>query len=519
MALASLRTPAAGVLSGLLFALAFPPLEWAVLLPLALVPWLVALATERSRARSLLSGVLFGLVYWCASVPWIVYVVTRFGGQSRPLAYVSLVLLAAILAQWPAAVGWGVAAFAPPGSAKRLAAFPVLWLASEHARSYAYGGFPWNLTGFALYRHPLWIQTASLWGVYGVGLLVTAMSALLAAAVLWRRARWLLAAAGLALAAAATGALLLRAEGDGGAPSLRVALLQPNVSQEARLDRERAAETYVDVLTQARAAAADRPDLLVLPESAFPMYWQGSLLLRRDLTDLAARCGCPVLFNDVDLEPDGRHYNAGRIVTPDGLAEGTYRKVHLVPFGEFVPLPELFFFARQVSTEIGEFSAAREPLLLAAGTTRIGLGICYEILYPVLGWKQVRAGANLLATISNDSWYGAAGAQAQHFAGVVLRSVENRRFLVRSAITGISGIVDDRGRILRELGRDRAGIIRGSVRLLSGRSPWTRWGFAFSAIVDAAAVAVLLSGLARWRKERRGARRRTADSGKLADET
>ncbi|MBC8646472.1 MAG: apolipoprotein N-acyltransferase [Thermoanaerobaculia bacterium] len=503
MTLARFRTPAAGVLSGLLFSLAFPPREWTLLLPLGLVPWLVALARETSRARALVSGIFFGIAFWCASIPWVIYVVTRFGGQSLPLGIASLILVALILCQWPAVVAWGTVAFAAPESGRRLAVFPVLWLASEHARSYVYGGFPWNLTGFALYRHPIWLQSASVWGVYGVGFLVTSAASLIAFAVLRRRARWLLAPAALALFTGLAGVFAMRAPQAPSEKVLEVALIQPNISQEARLQDGRDAQNYHEVISLARKAAAQGADLIVLPESAFPVYWQGSPLLRRDLTSLAQTCGCPVLFNDVDLEPDGRHYNAARIVTPEGLVDSTYRKVHLVPFGEFVPLPEIFFYVRQVSTEIGEFSAAREPLLLSAPPLHVGVGVCYEILYPVLAWTQVRAGANLLATISNDSWYGAAGAQAQHFAGAVLRSVENRRYLLRAAITGISGIVDEKGRILQELGENEEGIVRGRAALFGHRSVWTRWGFAFSGLCDALAAAALLLGLARWIKGRR----------------
>jgi apolipoprotein N-acyltransferase len=115
----------------------------------------------------------------------------------------------------------------------------------------------------------------------------------------------------------------------------------------------------------------------------------------------------------------------------------------------------------------------------------------------------VRSGANLLVTISNDSWYGAGGAQAQHFAGAVLRSVENERYLLRAAITGISGVVDEKGRVLSELPPDRPGIVRGGARLLDSRTPWTRFGFAFAGLCDLAAIAVLVFGLLRWRRERR----------------
>ncbi len=172
-----------------------------------------------------------------------------------------------------------------------------------------------------------------------------------------------------------------------------------------------------------------------------------------------------------------------------------------MPFGEYVPLPKIFFFVRQVSTEIGAFSAAQRPVPLVAGALSVGVGICYEILYPSLAREEAAQGANLLATISNDSWYGKAGAQPQHFAGAVLRAVENRRYLLRAAITGISGIVDERGRIRQELGENRPGTLTGTVRLLRGETAWTRWGFWLPRLADVAALAVLLLSFARRQRQ------------------
>ena len=500
------RTPLAGALSGLLFSLAFPPLEWVLLLPLALVPWLLALAAEESRGRALFSGVLFGFAYWCASIPWIVYVVTHYGGQSIAMGFVSMLLLAAILSEWTAVVAWGTVACAPAGSGRRLAAFALLWAASEHARSFVYGGFPWNLAGHALYRHPVWTQTAAVWGVFGVGFLVVACSSLIAQAVRTRRPWPLFAAALLALAAGAAGAARLASASPPGVP-LSVAILQPNLSQESRLSPGGAAAGYASVMEQARAAASKKPALIVLPESAFPVYWDRSPSLQRDLTGIARESGGLVLFNDVEEVADGRYYNAARIAGADGLSASSYRKVHLVPFGEYVPLPRLFFFVRQVSTEIGAFSAAARPSPIQAGGLRLSVGICYEILYPSLSREQVASGANLLATISNDSWYGRAGAQPQHFAGAVLRAVENDRYLLRAAITGISGIVDGRGRIRATLPENERGILSGTVLLQPGKTAWTRWGYVLPILADAAGVLMLVFGFVRWlrlRKPRAG---------------
>jgi apolipoprotein N-acyltransferase len=507
----SARTHAAAVLSGLLFALAFPPRGWTVLLPLALVPWLVALWREPRRLAGLLSGALFGMAFWCVSIPWISFVVTHYGGQSSAMGVVCVALLALILAEWSAAVGWCVVACAPQKSWKRLAAFPLLWAASEHARSVVYGGFPWNLTAWGLARRPVWIQTASVWGVYGVGFVVVAVSALLAAAVVRRLPAFLLAAAAVVLLVGGIGlARLGGPDRDPVGSKIRVALVQPNLTEESRATPEGAAAGYAATLAQGFEAGAAGTDLLVFPESAFPLYWESSARLRGDLTRLASTCRCAVLFNDVIVEPGGKAFNVARIVDSGGLTEGIYRKVHLVPFGEYVPLPKIFFFARQISREIGEFSPAPSPTVLRSGPLAVGVGICYEILYPSLARRQSADGANLLATISNDSWYGKAGAQEQHFAGAVLRSVENGRFLVRAAITGISGVSNARGRIVAELPAGRAGTIFAVVSLATERTAWTRWGHVLPAAGDAAAGAVLVFGLARWRREREALRARPA---------
>lgn len=488
-------------MSGLLFALAFPPFEWVVFVVLAPVPWLVALSTEEKRGRALLSGFLFGLAYWCLSIPWIVYVVTNFGGQSGWMGIVCLAIAAAILGQWPAVVAWGVVAAAPAGSARRLALFPILWMASEHARSIVYGGFPWNLAAYALSRHPIWIQTASWWGACGVGFLVMATAALLAAAARFRSRGTAAGAALVVLAAGLFGAFRLARPAAAGAP-IRAAILQPGISQRERLEPDAAGRTYLAVIAQAREAALEPLGLIILPESALPTTWEASPALRRDLAVIASECRCAVLFNDIEVEPGARYFNVARVVTAEGLAGTPYRKVHLVPFGEYVPLPKLFFFARQISTEIGEFTAATEPTLLESGPLRIGTSVCYEVTYDGLARAETAAGANLLVTISNDSWYGKAGAQRQHFAAAVLRSVENGRFVLRAAITGVSGAVDERGRIVGELKPESRGTLVVSARLLTERTAWTRWGHAIPLVGDSAALAVLLFGLARWWRQR-----------------
>jgi apolipoprotein N-acyltransferase len=497
----SWRTPAAGAFSGVLLALCFPPIGWTGLLPVALLPWFAALRVEERRVFGAISGFLMGLPFWVISISWVSHVMTHFGGLPPAVGAGVLVLLAALLSIGPALLGFAAVGGAAPRSATRVALLPILWVASEHLRAHLFSGFPWNLLAYPLALHPIWIQTASLWGAYGVSGLVALTTVLLMTAVRpgTRPAPRSAASVGLLLLLGAT-AVFGRARLLGHRheiPSFAIAAVQPNIPQALRWSPEKAAEIYTAVLAQTRAAAARRPDLIVLPESALPVTWQRSARLRADLREVASACDCAILFNDVDEEPDGRYYNAARVVGPDGAASLPYRKVHLVPFGEYVPLKSLFSFARSLTREVGGFSAGSKPTLLRARGIPIGPAVCYEVVYPSLMRRETRLGAQLLVTITNDAWYGRAGAQKQHFAAALFRAVENGRPMARAAITGISGIVDSKGRVLAIGPENTRRILYAAVTPRVERTLWTAWGYGFVILADVAGIIVLLFSLVR----------------------
>jgi len=448
-------------------------------------------------------------VFWCVSIPWVAFVVTHFGGQPAWMGAICVFLLALILAEWPLFVAWIVVAAFRPRSPGRLLAFPALWMAAEHARSVVYKGFPWNLTANALADHPRWLQTASWWGAYGVGALIAGAAALVAAILVARTAKRRIAAAaallaGIALVGAIGGRSLAVPAAASEAP-VSVVGLQPDIPQTVRETAEGAARQYAIVIDAIRAAASRRPDLILVPESSFyGLTWQRSAVLRRDLSAIARDSGASILFNDVDEESEDVYFNAARLVTPSGLAPATYRKVHLVPFGEYVPLPRLFFFMKSVSRAVGSFSAAPSPVVLKSGRLALGPAVCYEMTYPSLVREEVRRGASLLVTISNDAWYGRAGAQEQHFAAMPLRAIESGRPFARAAITGISGVVDARGRILARTLPDTPGVAAAAVVPSGVRTVWTRWGgVVFPGAADLLAAAMLLSAIVRGIRGRR----------------
>lgn len=473
------------------------------LLPIALVPWIGALLFERGRWRALGSGILFGVVFWGISVSWVSFVVIHFGSQPGWMGAVCVFLLALILAQWPALIAFALVSAFPARSRWRIHLFPFLWMAGEHARSYVYKGFPWNLTADAIYRHPVWLQTASWGGAYLVGFFVAGVWVLLVSLLLAFEKKQIFSSAA-ALVVLVAGVAVFgqwRLAHGGPGPSARVALIQPDIAETSGDNPALDARNFEKVMAMTRRAGAGNVDLIVLPESALPLEWQRSELLRVQLAQVARQCRCDILFNDIDEISPQTYYNAARLLTPGGLAPATYHKIHLVPFGEYVPLPHLFFFMRAVTQQVGSFTAAREPVLLEDGRLKIGPAVCYEMTYPSLSRREVRLGANLLATISNDAWYGAAGAQEQHFSAMILRAIENSRSYVRAAITGVSGAADPRGRVLAQLGRDRQGIVYVRVPLTAGSTVWTREGILFPFAADVIALGVLLWGVARlWRR-------------------
>jgi apolipoprotein N-acyltransferase len=180
-------------------------------------------------------------------------------------------------------------------------------------------------------------------------------------------------------------------------------------------------------------------------------------------------------------------------VAADGTTAGVYRKMHLVPFGEYVPLKRLLFFAGPLVEQVGPFSAGEQATLLPVGGHLLSTAICYEVVYPNLVRQSVRGGSELLTTITNDAWFGRTSAPYQHFAQASMRAVEEGRYLVRSANTGVSGIVDPYGRVVERSEVDERVVMVGEARFLNGSTFYARHGdvFAYASVVMAAALLLI----------------------------
>jgi apolipoprotein N-acyltransferase len=221
-----------------------------------------------------------------------------------------------------------------------------------------------------------------------------------------------------------------------------------------------------------------------------------------EVRQLAREAGVSILLGSDEIErgtPD-RYYNSAFLVRPDGEDGGAYRRQHLVPSAEYVPLKPLFFFAAPRIAAVSDFSAGDTPVLLSVDGQQIGTAICYEVVYPDLVRRFVRGGSGLLTTITNDAWFGVTSAPYQHFAQAAMRAIENGRYLVRAANTGVSGVVDPYGRTVAESRLFEPAVIVSDVRYLREETLYSRTGDVFAHASTLATFAMLLA--ARWSRRR-----------------
>ena len=492
------RAPAfaAAACSGALLAFSFPSFDQPAAAWIALTPLLVVLAGTRSWTRAFWLGLTTGAVHFAATLPWLTQVMIEFGGLPRPVGMLLNAVLIAYLALFPAAFALAVAMLCTRhGAAGVLGAAP-LWLSTELGRLWLFGGFPWELLGYSQTTVLPVVQLASLFGVHGVTLLVVFVNSALAFAVTGPRPlrmRVLAAAAGVLSAVVLFGAWRLSDERlvHAGAP-LHVGLIQGNVAQGDKWDpalRDGILRRYLDL---SRTSAAAGAELVVWPETATPFSFGAhpdSELVR----EFVRASGVHLIFGStrIQRDPTPGMFNAAFALQPDGRTAAVYDKIHLVPFGEYVPFRSLLFFASPLVEAAADLTPGADPVLLPIGAGSASAAICYEIIYPGLARDFVRQGSELLTTITNDAWYGRSAAPHQHFQQAAMRAIEQGRYLVRAANTGISGVVDPYGRVVERSRLFETTAINAKVRLLRGLTVYGRIGDLLAYLCLAASLAIV----------------------------
>lgn len=419
-----------------------------------------------------------------------------YGGLARPVAWLVTALLVAYLALFPAAFAVAMVMVRRAGGQTTHLWAPVIWVATELGRLHLLGGFPWELVGYSqTFVTPI-AQLASVLGVYGVSALVVFVNACVALALVGSGRR-----RGLAIAAAAVGVAVTALLGsarvrDGrlvsaGQP-FKVGLLQGNIAQDLKWDPGMRRTILDRYLGLARQAATSGAELVVWPESATPFAFDGDVMAQEEIRQLSRETGVFQLVGTTEVEPGtpAAFYNSAVLLDPQGDTAGVYRKIRLVPFGEYVPLKGILFFVAPLVETVADFSPGRSGEPLPVNGSSVSTAICYEIIYPGLIRQFVVRGSQLLTAITNDAWYGTSSAPHQHFQQAAMRAIEQGRYLVRAANTGISGIVDPYGRVVSRTPLFETRLVTGEVRMLTALTVYGRIGdvFAYACLVITAAV-------------------------------
>jgi apolipoprotein N-acyltransferase len=478
------------LLSGILLALSFPKFghpafAWIALTPLTIAAWQAA-----SARRAFFLGLATGALYFWGTLYWLIETMTTFGGLSTITAVFAAFLLVAYLSLFPAAFAvllWR--SKQTVGQAALVLAGPI-WVTSELGRQYIWDGFPWELLGYSQITMLPIAQVASIVGVYGLSLLLAFTASAFAAIVLLTgRLRWILPASAGALIAlcGVWGSMRLTASPllHSGDP-VRVAVIQGNIEQEDKWNpelRDAITDKYIGMTRQALAAGAT---FILWPESSTPFYFEHDLMRGASIRRLAREAGAtlligsdqiePVKATSPDQKPESRYYNAAFLVRPDGQVGAVYRKMHLVPFGEYVPLQNLFFFVGPIVEAVSAFTPGQDPVLLPVGDHMVSTAICYEVIFPDLIRSFVNHGSELLTTITNDAWYGRSSAAYQHWDQASMRAIEQGRYLARAANTGISGFVDPYGRVLEKTDLFHEAVVVEDLRFITARTVYSRIG-------------------------------------------
>lgn len=446
------------------------------------------------RAAALL-GWGAGAGYFVGTLFWIVEPFLVDPWRHGWMAPFALVLLPGGLALFWAAA-FGVAARLA-GGARRLFLGATLLAAAETARAFVLTGFPWALLGYLWTDAPQG-QAAALIGPHGLTL-ATALAAAALAVWIGRPRAWLAAPAlaGLALGAAGLWGAARLAAPEPAAPGITIRIVQPDAEQSLKWDAAQA-EVFLARLTAATAAPplGAPPDLVVWPETAFPYLLNGAEPLLADIAALSR--GAPVVFGAVRRDGE-RLYNSLAVTGPDGAVAQVYDKRHLVPFGEYIPFGELFGrfgLTAFAASHGGSFSAGTGPALLDFGPAGRALAlICYEAIFPQHLATDDRPDWVLQAT--NDAWFGKVSGPYQHLDQARMRAVEQGLPVVRAANTGISAVIDSRGRVAAGLGLGRPGFLDAALPAALPATPYARTGD------GPALAALLLLGLALAKGRRR----------------
>jgi apolipoprotein N-acyltransferase len=442
---------AVAVASAVLLILSFPNFDFHFLAWLALGPLLFVVARRPAPIRACLLGWVAGSLFFYVSCSWLTYSMIHYGDLSPWLAYLLLVPGALLVGAFPALFALLTSIVIRRWGHTAILLAPFFWATSEWARLGITGQL-WNAIGYSQAQafHGLLIQTARWGGVYEVGFLILTVNAAVVLGVMHKRLRaialLLIVMVGLVLALSAR----LRGTPNSGAePYLRVVAVQPNVPMtlvKSADETRQLLERHLSMSQEALKTLPNdgRPRLVVWPESPMNFTYAADKTFQDLVGNFTRENHTYLLFNSLEPAPNEGGYNSALLINEEGRLISQYDKIRLMPFGEYVPLPQ-WLGGSLISGLVGEFTPGDKYTLMPIGNHRVGVFICIESAYPSITRTLTSEGADVLINISNDGYLGPTAVMRQHLANTIFRAVENSRPLLRVTNTGLSAEISADG--------------------------------------------------------------------------
>lgn len=499
------------LLSAALQILSFPLPGLYVLSWIALAPLLVAILHARFPEtiqldesqkliparpwQGFLLGYASGVLWYLGTCYWVYDTMHQYGGLSAPIGMFVLLLFALYLGLYHGLFGLLVSLLARKDSYRMaLVSAPVLWVAVELTRT-RISGFPWNLLGITQVDNIPLTRIAAVTGVYGLSFEILLVNVAFAMAFLLHRSKR------RTLLLATCGAVILLQGGRWlkvpALPADRIAvLLQQNLSeaQESWTDDQiqSALRDFSELSLHPSPTPSQHPDLIIWPESPAP-FQTNDPVFREAISKLARESRSWLVIGSIGVDSPQKVFNSASLISPSGQWDGRYSKIHLVPFGEYVPFPSIFSFAAGLTQAVGNFTRGTSRQALQAGDPKLGVFICYESIFPNEVRQLAQQGAEVLVNISNDGWYGDSGAWAQHLNQARMRAVENNRWLLRDTNTGLTASIDPYGRVVAHLERKTRAALTAPYALTKVTTFYSQHGDWFAYLCAIISVGALVA--------------------------
>lgn len=486
--------------SGFLLSLAYPPIGLGYLGFFCLIPYLVALY-GRDTKTGFMSGIFLGIPYFFITQYWIYHSIDYYGGVPFLLSISVVFLLCLYESLYTAVFGMFTAYFTSKKRTSLLSAIaPFLWVALEFLRAHLFTGFPWSLLGYTQERFLPFIQIADITGIYGISFIVmlinTAIADIIISLIL-KKSKYqkesifvIITTFVIFVISIYYGIHRIKEinEITLSSKKIKIAIIQGNIDQSQKWDNRYQKYVFERYMDLTRTSMRENPQLIVWPETALPFYPDLNREMTEKFKSFVREIKTPlltgaVLVRDKRIINNTLSYsitNSAILYDKNGNETFIYDKIHLVPFGEYIPLKNLLFFINRLVEGIGEYKAGTSYKQAKLKWGTFSTIICYEAIFPALVRRLIGKSGNFLINITNDAWFGKTSGPYQHFSISRFRAIENRVPLVRAANTGISGFISLTGEVSKKLDIFKTGILIAKIPLVNIKSFYKYYGDVFS---------------------------------------